>query len=394
MILDAGPAPATVRPTSLAEAREAVAREGALLFRGGGTKLDWGSTPTRVDRVVDTTGLSGIREWNAADMTAVVRAGTSLARLQAELAAARQWLAVDPALGPGEAATLGGVFAADDGGPRRLRFGSIRNLVIGLVFVLSDGTVARCGGRVIKNVAGYDVAKLFCGSLGTLGLIAEITVRLHPLPESGVTVRIDAPAEGASALLPEILAAPLEPVALDWAEDALWIRFQGRAAGVEAQAAVVRDLAHNRGLAVEELQGTTEADRWSSLVAGLAGQPGETVVRGSTVPDQFGSAVEALRRAAEDAGVRATMHSHAGLGLHTARLSGGDALAHAAAVADWRRRLANLGGHAVVRRRLPGVEAAVSVFGPDPSGIDVMRRLKALFDPAGRCAPGRFVGGI
>lgn len=388
------PVPTTVRPSSLAEAREALSGEGALLFRGGGTKLDWGATPAGVDRIVDTSGLSGIREWNSADMTAVVGAGTPLARLQAELGTAGQWLAVDPALGPGEAATLGGVFAADDSGPRRLRFGSIRNLVIGLVFVLPDGTVARSGGKVIKNVAGYDVAKLLCGSLGTLGLVAEITVRLHPLPESGMTLRIRAPAVTAAALLPEILEAPLEPVAVDWVQDALLVRFQGRAAGVEAQAAVASGLARRRGLDFDELRGQPEVDAWRDLVAAIAGQPGETVVRGSTLPSQFGSAVEALQGAADDAGVRAVVHSHAGLGLHTARLSGGDAIAHARAVANWRGRLTDLGGHAVVRRRLPGVEGAVSVWGPDPSGIEVMRRLKALFDPAGRCAPGRFVGGI
>jgi glycolate oxidase FAD binding subunit len=393
MTIATGPSPTPVRPTTLAEARHAVAGEGALLFRGGGTKLDWGVTPDRVDRVIDTTGLDGIKEWNAADMTATVQAGMPLARFQAELAAAGQWLAVDPPLGEGESATVGGVFAANDAGPRRLRFGPIRDLVIGLVFVLADGTVARCGGKVIKNVAGYDVAKLFCGSLGTLGLVAEITVRLHPRPEAGVTVRVTADAAAAPGLLAGIQAAPLEPVALDWAQDALWVRFQGRAAGVEAQAGLVCHLAGNLGFAAEELRGQAEDDAWRALVGGLAGSRGETVVRGSTLPDRFGPAADALRVTAAEAGVQATLHSHVGLGLHTARLSGGDALAHARAVAGWRRQLADLGGHAVVRRRAPGVEGAVAVFGPDPSGVEVMRRVKSLFDPRNRCAPGRFGGG-
>ncbi|MFH1329228.1 MAG: FAD-binding protein [Actinomycetota bacterium] len=390
MTVITGPFPVSVRPVTLGEARDAVTGEGALLFRGGGTKLDWGATPVRVDRVIDTTGLEGIKEWNAADMTATVQAGMPLARLQNELAAAGQWLAVDPPLGEGESVTVGGVFAANDSGPRRLRFGPIRDLVIGLVIVLADGTVARCGGKVIKNVAGYDVAKLFCGSLGTLGLVAEITVRLHPRPEAGATVRVTADAGAAPGLLADIQAAPLEPVALDWAQDALWVRFQGRAAGVEAQATLVRRLADRLGFAAEELRGHAEDAAWRALVDGLAGIPGETVVRGSTLPDRFGPAAEALRVAGEEAGVQATLHSHVGLGLHTVRLSGGDAPAHARAVAVWRRRLADIGGYAVVRRRVPGVEEAVAVFGPDPSGGEIMRRVKSLFDPRNRCAPGRF----
>ena len=377
------------RPTTLAEAREAVA-EGALLFRGGGTKLDWGRAPAHLDRVVDTTGLNGIREWNAADMTATVGAGTPLAALQGQLAEAGQWLAVDPPLGAEAAATVGGVFAAGDSGPRRLRFGPVRDLVIGLVFVLYDGTVARSGGKVIKNVAGYDVAKLFCGSLGTLGLVTELTVRLHPRPEASRTLRIGSDAGTAAALFAEVWASHLEPVALDWAGGGLWVRFQGRVAGVEAQLQRVRLLAEKRALPSEVLEGPAEEEAWRGLVEALAGQPGETVVRGSTLPDGFGPAAEALRAAAGEAGVEAVLHSHVGIGLHTARLSGGDAAAHARAAATWRQSLEALGGHVVIRRRIPGVEEAVDVLPVDPAGAAIMKRVKDLLDPESRCAPGRF----
>jgi glycolate oxidase FAD binding subunit len=389
------PVPPTVRPATLAEARDALASApGPLLFEGGGTKLGWGATPTPIERVVGTSKLDRIVEWNAADMTATVQAGVPLARLQAELAREGQWLAVDPPLGDGEGATIGGVIAANDSGPRRHRFGSIRELVIGMVFVLSDGVVARSGGKVIKNVAGYDVARLFCGSLGTLGLIAEVTVRLHPLAEAGRTVCVAADCGAASELVADLQAAPLEPSAIDWAQGSLLVRLEGRQAGVESQVAAVRSLAGKRGLGSVELAGAVEDEAWRDISVQLHGLPGETVVRGATLPDDLAQAEAALRAAAGEAGVTASMHSHAGIGLHTARLSGGDAAAHAAVIGGWRRTLVELGGHAVVRRRVEGVEGLVSIFGADPSALGVMGRLKRALDPENRCAPGRFVGGL
>src|SRR5688572_26203365 len=153
---------------------------------GGGTKLQWGSHPPSPgpEGAVDlgTGTLGEIAEHNVGDFTAVLGAGVRVADAQAAFAAENQMLALDPPLGAGDAATVGGMIATADSGPLRHRYGGVRDLVVGMTVILSDGTVAKSGGKVIKNVAGYDLAKLFAGSYGTLGLIASVSVRLHPLP--------------------------------------------------------------------------------------------------------------------------------------------------------------------------------------------------------------------
>ena len=227
-----------VRPTTVAEAAQVLSGStGSVLFRGGATQLDWAGRVPDPDLVVDTTDLSGVLTHNAGDMTASVRAGTTLIALQDQLAGAGQWLALDPPTASA-GATVGGLLAAGDSGPSRLRYGGIRDLVIGVTIVLADGTVARSGGHVIKNVAGYDLAKLVHGSLGSLALVAEVVVRLHPLPERSVTFTGDADAAQATAAALALAASPLEPAAVEWASAAdagrLLVRVDGTEAPVDA----------------------------------------------------------------------------------------------------------------------------------------------------------------
>jgi glycolate oxidase FAD binding subunit len=382
----------TIRPTGLAEVRDAMLdTAGPLLFRGGGTKLDWGAPATGVDVVLDARGMTDVLAYNAADATVAVQAGIPLAALQEVLSEHNQWLAIDPP-GLDVGATVGGVFAAGDAGPSRLRYGTMRDLVIGATFVLADGTVARTGGFVIKNVAGYDMAKLLCGSLGTLAFVAELVLRVHPRPAASTTVRVPASAADAARMSAALGATPLEPVAVDWAGEALWIRLVGHPDAVDDQA---RRLPALLGTAdVEVLEGDDEQRAWHRLVAALAGDDGETVVRGACVPTQLAEAVDGVMQAAEAAGVTVEVSAHAMLGLVTARLSGGDPGAHVTCVAGWRDRLRPVGGHAVVRRRGEGVERTADIWGPPPSAIELMRRVKQELDPGNRCAPGRFVGGI
>lgn len=388
--------PPVLRPTDLRELRDAVRdTPGTLLARGGGTKQDWGAPPERTDAVVSCGGLDGLVEHSPGDMVAIVQPGLSLGRLQEALAPSGQWLALDPPLVDG-GATVGGVVATNDAGPRRQRYGAPRDLVIGVTVVLADGTVARSGGRVVKNVAGFDLMRLYCGSLGTLGVLAEIVVRLHPLPEASRTVRIPADPATATATTLALVASAAVPTAVDLAGGALWIRLQGREAGVAAQCALVRRLAAG-GEEPEEFQGSEEAEVWRRLTAAHAGGAGETVARAATLPDRLPAVAAALVEVAARAGVEARLASHAGLGLHTARLSGGDARAHAAVVRDWRRTVAGLGGTVVLRRRIDGVDGLVDPWcdpGAPPSALAVMRRVKAQLDPDRRWAPGRFVGGI
>src|SRR5215467_1787556 len=178
--------------------------------RGTGSRVHWGYPPSGCDRVLDTTKLDRVVEHAAGDLVATVEAGVRLDRLAEVLSAARQRLALDP---PG-GGTVGGVLATAAAGPLRLRYGTPRDLLIGITVVRADGTIAKSGGKVVKNVAGYDIGKLFAGSRGTLGLITEATFRLHPVPAATtyVTARCDEPADCAR-LLATALQAPVSPVA-------------------------------------------------------------------------------------------------------------------------------------------------------------------------------------
>ncbi|WP_166355720.1 FAD-binding oxidoreductase [Phytoactinopolyspora limicola] len=401
------------RPTDLAGARDAVVTAGtagtSVLIRGGGTKLGWwarprgGSSPVeagpssgrassvdnqRPSTVIDTRGLDQLIHHEPGDMTATVQAGMRLDLLQAALAPAGQWLAIDPPR-RGGVVTVGGVFAANDAGPRRFGYGGVRDLVIGSTTVLADGAVSRSGGTVIKNVAGYDLNKLWCGSLGTLGLVVELTVRLHPLPEATKTVRIPAAAASASSFVTDLLASPVECVAVEWSGDALVIQLEGRAAGLDARLDQLARLAGEHGLEPE----LVDDDVWPALREAHGGAPGATVVRASTLPSQLGAVSDALAAAA-GTDVSVTLHSHAGLGLHDAVLTGGDASTQAAVIGTLRTAVEALGGHVVVRDRPPELDDHLDPWGVPGSAIELMRSVKRAVDPEWRFAPGRFVGGI
>src|SRR3954447_25070873 len=207
---------------------------------GGGTKLGWSGPAPEGAVDLETSGLDSILEHNVGDFTAVLEAGVRLADAQAAFAAEGQMLALDPPLGASDGATVGGVVATADSGPLRHRYGAVRDLVVGITVVLSDGTVARAGGKVIKNVAGYDLAKLFTGSYGTLGYIASVSVRLHPEPPVTATAHggSDDPDRLAAAAI-ALGRRPLESDCLDvaWADGSgrLLVRYGGNTAVEQAR---------------------------------------------------------------------------------------------------------------------------------------------------------------
>jgi glycolate dehydrogenase FAD-binding subunit len=196
------------------------------------------------DVVLSTRRLDHVLEHEAGDLTCIVEAGVRVRDLNERLAAAGQMLALDPPGNP----TIGACLAGNLSGPRRHRYGTARDLVIGVTVVLADGTVASSGGKVVKNVAGYDLGKLFCGSEGRLGLIARVALRLHPLPEASRTlaVPVGSPAEAASAAR-ALLQAPLELSALDvvW-PGSVAVLIEGSAAAVEEQFEAARALIGGR----------------------------------------------------------------------------------------------------------------------------------------------------
>ena len=319
-----------------------------------------------------TSGLNRILEHNEGDFTAILEAGVPLVEAQAAFAAAGQMLALDPPLGMGGEATIGGVIATNDSGPLRHRYGGVRDLVVGMTVVLSDGTIAKSGGKVIKNVAGYDLAKLFAGSFGTLGLIARVALRLHPAPDHTATMTAsgDDPAALAGAAT-RLAALPLEADSLDvsWRDGSgrLDVRFGGATARERAEAA-----REHAGLDTELDE--DDAERWAEL---RDRQRGEIVVKVSGRPTDLTTLIGALPAGG-------SLVSRAALGLSWVSLPGPEHVAPLRA--------------AMAPRACTVLDGADRVDDPwpavDPGALAVMRRVKQRFDPAGAFRPGTFVGGL
>jgi glycolate oxidase FAD binding subunit len=361
---------------------------------GGGASAPWAPGRGSAKIVLDTTSLREPLIHEAGDLTALAGAGVPICELQAMLARGGQRLALDP---PSAlyGATLGGVMSSGDAGPLRHRYGTLRDLVIGITVVLSDGTVARSGGRVIKNVAGYDLAKLFCSAHGSLGLVVDMWLRLHPVPEGRWTVRVGGSAAEACDLVLAVLASPLEPSSLDFWQGSSWARFEGTVEGALAQAEGAVRLARGRGLEAEVLGGGEDVAAWEQVGqatwgGAIAEHDAVTVLRAVTLPSQLTAADSALQNCGLAAGVKVELASHAGIGVHTARLIGGDAAAHAMVLESWRASIARLGGSVSVREHPPELDDPVLLAGPPPPGVEVMSRVKQVFDPERRLAPGRF----
>jgi glycolate oxidase FAD binding subunit len=375
-----------------AEAMRALARDGAAVaFVGGGTDLELGAPPTRLDAVLHTRRLDRIREHAPSDQIVAVEAGITVAALQRHLAPHGQRLALDPP--HPERATVGGVLAANAFGPLRARHGAVRDLVIGITLVRADGVIARGGGKVVKNVAGFDLPRLLCGSLGTLALVAEVVFRLHPLPEASATIAIGGlSAAEVRAVTRAALEARLEPSAVAALHEEggfrLAIRFEGFAPGVREQAERLLAL-DARG---ERLAGADEAALWARHDALRAA--GDVRAKAAFLP----AALEAAVRGALEP-VVATLGSGAlvlyptlGIAFAGGRLDRADATGSAVAAARAALRPGN--GSLVLAAAPPALRARVDPWGDPPPAIEVMRRLKRELDPDGRLAPGRLAGGI
>jgi glycolate oxidase FAD binding subunit len=348
---------------------------------GGRTKVRWGRPGPEPYEEISTAELDEILEHNEGDLTAVLQAGVPLARAQEQFASVNQMLALDPPdLG---GATIGGVVATGDSGPLRHRYGAARDLVLGVRVALPDGTVARAGGKVIKNVAGYDLAKLFAGSFGTLGAIAEVAVRLHPIrPTASAGGRGDDPAAVANAAI-ALAHSRLEAQALDIAwrdgQGGVLARFAGAEAQPQAEAA-------RRRLEEEGLETTLIEDDTAAWEAQRAAQRGDLVVRVSALQTRLEDVLREAERL--DAGVV----GRAALGICWVSLP---AEAGAADVRDLRTALSPLS--CVVLDAPDEVRSEVDPWGAESAGdaaVELMRRTKARFDPNGVCSPGVFVGGI
>ncbi|MDQ4043243.1 MAG: FAD-binding oxidoreductase, partial [Actinomycetota bacterium] len=333
----------------MSELMRFASREGLSVGpRGGGTKMHLGNPPRELDLVLSTARMNEVIEHAPGDQVVRVQSGTRLEDLQSQLAGEEQMLGIDP---PEEGATVGGIVASNASGPRRLRYGTIRDLIIGIEVVLSDGTVAKAGGKVVKNVAGYDLSKLFTGSLGTLGLIATCNFRLHPRPEAARTVAVELPdTVSAGEAAQAIVHAQLVPSALElhWSDETrlLTVLFEGITPAVEAQAEtadfLLRSFGETRTLSDEEANSLGPLTR--------PGAPGteEVSIKIGAPPAELTGVLDSVLGACSRREITPRISGHAGTGVTFVALPGNDEEAQAGVIEElwevWVRR----GGSVIV----------------------------------------------
>jgi glycolate oxidase FAD binding subunit len=379
------------RPATVAELRDLVSRTRAAKHAvypvGGRTALDYGLPPSRAGVACDTTALASVIDYPARDMTITVQAGVTLAALQAELAQEGQWLPID--VPSPEKATLGGAVAVNASGPRRYGYGTLRDYVIGLSFVTDDGTEVKAGGRVVKNVAGYDLMKLQIGALGTLGIVTQLTLKVKPKPESSAAVAVGCDTPALAGVLDRLAASRTRPVAAELLNRNAW-RAIGRAGRVnplsrehdsewvvlvafEEKAAAVRwqvetllsELKDTPGRDAAELPGASVLDALTALQR----RPESRLIgRLSVLPSKLAEAVVAQRAA--------LVHAHALNGV------------------VWLHDDEAIPPEAVLVRAPVELKRSRGVWGALPGGWELMRHVKRALDPDGVFNPGRLFGDV
>jgi glycolate oxidase FAD binding subunit len=362
--------------------------------RGGGSKLEWGNPPARADVILSLARLGRIVEHAWADLTVTVQAGCPVSALQTALAQHGQRLAAD-VLWP-ERATVGGILATNDSGALRLRYGGLRDLVIGVTVALADGTLAASGGKVVKNVAGYDLPKLATGSFGTLGVITQATFRLHPLPQRARSLTIAAgDARTMQELVASIQDSQLAHTALqirlaEQAQPMLDLLLEGTESGLAAQEADLRALV---GFAFVD---ASAPDVWAARQAlwsdtGHRDARGIAIAKLSVLPADLVTSVATIERLAMegDARWRAVVQA---TGIGSVRVDAG--LETLSPMLRKLRATLEAGGGSLVVLRQPPRESWVEAWGSPGDALPVMRSLKQQFDPRGTLNPGRYVGGI
>ena len=388
----------TVYPNTQAELAAVIAcarqNRWGVLPCGSGSKLDWGGLVKGVKIAVSTARLNKLVEHAVGDLTVTAEAGMKFADLQQILAAAGQFLPIDPAYP--QQATLGGIIATADAGSLRHRYRGVRDLLLGMTFVRSDGKIAVAGGRVVKNVAGYDLMKLFTGSYGTLGIISQVTFRVYPLPESSGTVILTGEAGALAQAAQILLSSALTPTAVDLLSPdlvtklglgkgtGLIVRFQSIAESVQQQSARLLEVGEKLGLQGTKCSENDEHQLWqrlpetmwdsdtkSAIICKIGIRPSEAVAAINELPLQ-------------DAFI------HAGSGLGVLRFEN----ATAETLLQVRQRCEAKGGFLTVLVAPTDIKQELDVWGYTGSAIDVMHRIKQQFDPENILSPHRFISGV
>jgi glycolate oxidase FAD binding subunit len=362
----------------------------SVIARGAGTKSGWGPPPAKIDILLSTSALKNVVAHRHGDLTATVQAGASLASVNAVLAQHRQWIPLDGSWT--DRATIGGLVATNHSGPRRHRYGAPRDLIIGVEFARADGQLAKGGGIVVKNVAGYDLPRLMTGAFGSLAVITAATFKLYPIPPASETLVVDlkTPRELTSLAL-KIAGSQLTPTSLEFQTQPLrlLIRFETIASAVKQQADATAALLAGDGFTANQISGVDEQHLWRQHDQRVLTD--DTLLKITLLPSELGTALEKL---ASLAGTEAHMAwGSAGLGVFMARLSG-SVVAQCRVVEGLRQSFPAGRGSAVIVRGSAELRTRAGVWGSIGDGLALMKAVKQRFDPANILNPGRGPGGI
>jgi glycolate dehydrogenase FAD-binding subunit len=371
----------------VAEVLRAAAAHGlSVVPRGRGTKLSWALPPRSADVLLDVGALDQVIEHAAGDLIVITQAGARLADLQEVVGGGGQRLALDETV---SGASIGGTLATNASGPHRVATGTARDLLIGITVVRADGVVAKAGGKVVKNVAGYDLGKLLIGSFGTLAVITEAVFRLHPLPVASrwVSTPVADPAQAQEVVL-AVLHGQAVPAAVEveWPADgqgAVHVLLEGREDGVEGRTQTVRRLLGGAAIELPDDPTGGATYPWDAAASGDD--------RGTCLKLTFVlSGLADVLATARDIGLHVRGSAGAGVAYGVLR-PGAPVDDVVTAVRRMRETCTRSGGSTVVVDAPAAVKDAVDVWGPVPA-LDLMHRVKDQFDPDHRLAPGRFVG--
>lgn len=374
---------------------------------GAASKLSWGNLVEGISIVVSTERLNRLIDHAIGDLTVTVEAGMPFAELQKILATANQFLALSPAY-PAKA-TLGGIVACADTGSLRQRYGGVRDMLLGLSFVRADGKLAKAGGRVVKNVAGYDLMKLFAGSFGTLGIVSQVTFRVYPLPPSSETVMLTGEEGAIEEATKTLLASALTPTSVDLLSTqlvdtlratclqglgrgiGLLVRFQSVMASVKEQAARLQSVGQKLSLQSSSFSGSDDAELWRKLQEQM--QPPHTnsaVTCKIAVSPTTATAILAQLDALVPQSVMAQIYAGSGLGV----LWLDSADVRPETLQKMRSLLVSQGGFLTILEAPVTFKQQLDVWGYAGNALDLMRSIKKQFDPQNIFSPNRFVGGI
>jgi glycolate oxidase FAD binding subunit len=386
-------------PTEMSAALRLCAEsEAAVIPWGGGTAMALGNIPRQADVILELKRLNKLLEHDDANLTATAQAGIQVAELQRLLAQRGQFLPLEPP--HPDRATIGGTIAANINGPRRMLYGAARDLVIGIKVILADGRRIKAGGKVVKNVAGYDMCKLFVGSLGTLGVITEATFKMAPIPESSATLVAYGPLAQGLQLMDQLMQSTLLPAALalvsadataiDSGTPAVAVRMEGFDEAVARHVRDAQEIAARLGLRAELFQGSAHDSLWERL-RDFAGSAQNLLYRVTVPIASLPEVIEKIDSWSRSEGA-ARYVAHPGTG--TVWL----AVEAAPSGAAWFPRLAALAkeqrGHAVMAAAPPELKRGIDVWGSAPESLLLMREIKQQFDPHSLLNPGRFVAAL